>query len=348
MVAKKSSLVIGNYRVDGDTGYSVARTNLYPVLEHLYKNGITNPIAKMYLTQNIWCRQHLLVDLRTGIVLYEKCKQWNCPLCLVDRLMRMYYILADLVLNHDFTRVATLTLPDQKNLNIIESYEITARRFRKLVRILRNGVKRGKSGKYLFWPVVSPFHVFALFRADKKGMCHLHLFLNQFVPMKFWNYACVKAGFGKDWNSIGYCDTSDAIRYAIRYTSTREDRRHESYIPKGKRHYSHTGAYVKCKNCGNTALFKSHRCLEKCKNCGSSDWDNACKGYSNGDFVHVQVPYRIMFDDDRNVILKRDRLHNDIDFLLPMYKFWFGIEPDASFLLPDFERLVDDTLVSNW
>jgi hypothetical protein len=210
-----------------DKGH-VTDTLLDYTKEHLRQDSDVHPDVKerivRYSTVPPYCGHSLLYNPKKHVLNKSHCNCYSCPDCrprLQRQLLKSIVSLAEV---HHLTRHLIITVPGvefRSKVSPDESFSYASMKFNDFRTLYKR--KFGHNLQYI-----------ALSRSQETGYCHYHILVGSFIPKEWLDQtmSSLKLGFP----FIDYVDVHRLGAYLSKYWY----KDHEWYIPKNKRHYSHS------------------------------------------------------------------------------------------------------------
>ena len=201
-------------------------TLLDKTVEHLKQNSVLWEERKArYKYANDYCNENYLYNSESDTLHEAKCNCYNCERC---RPIKKYDLLKNIVNvaeKHNLRRHLVITLPGYtfRSLfcNADESFDYAMRKFNEFRVYYKR--KFGKNLSYI-----------CLIRSQTDGFCHLHILVGDYIPKEWLDDVLKRINLGFPF--ITYVDIKRLGNYLSKYWY----KEHEWFIPKNKKHYTHS------------------------------------------------------------------------------------------------------------
>ncbi|NHJ87712.1 MAG: hypothetical protein FK734_19780 [Asgard group archaeon] len=201
-------------------------TLLDKTIEHLKQNNdLWKERKARYDGVNDYCKENYLYNSNSDVLHEAKCKCYNCERC---RPIKKYDLLRNIVNaaeKHKLRRHLVITLPGypfrSMFCNVDESFDYAMKKFNEF-RVLYKR-KFGRNLSYICLP-----------RSQSDGFCHLHILVGNYIPKNWLDDVLKRINLGFPY--ITYVDIPRLGNYLSKYWY----KEHEWYIPKNKKHYTHS------------------------------------------------------------------------------------------------------------
>jgi hypothetical protein len=196
--------------------------------EHLRQESVVHPDVKAriarYSSASPYCGCSLLYNASKHLLKKTRCGCYSCSRCrphLQKWLLNRITTLAEI---HHLTRHLIITVPGEEfrlKVSPDESFSYAARKFNDFRTLYKR--EFGHNLEYIALP-----------RSQKSGYIHYHILVGSYIPKDWLDNTMVSLKLGFPF--IDYVDIHRLGAYLSKYWY----KEHEWYIPKGKRHYSHS------------------------------------------------------------------------------------------------------------
>jgi hypothetical protein len=201
-------------------------TLLDKTVEHLKQNEhLWEERKARYKNTNDYCNENYLYNSNSDELHPAKCKCYNCERC---RPIKKYDLLRNIVNvseKHNLRRHLVITLPGYpfRSLfcNADESFDYAMKKFNEF-RVLYKR-RFGKNLSYICLP-----------RSQSDGFCHLHILVGEYISKDWLDDVLKRINLGFPF--ITYVDIQRLGNYLSKYWY----KEHEWFIPKNKKHYTHS------------------------------------------------------------------------------------------------------------
>lgn len=178
---------------------------------------------KVYSNTNRYCETDLIYNRRSHTMDNAGCKCYSCSRCRPLRKKRLLNAVIDATDKHGLTRLLTITFPGEKLRKRVtpdESFTYTMKKFNHV----KEYIKRELGFKIEYVNFV---------RSQNNGYCHLHVLIDHYIPKRVISDICRRLGLGS--TNIKYVDVHRVGAYLKAELNNKD---HEWYIPKNKKHYT--------------------------------------------------------------------------------------------------------------
>lgn len=201
-------------------------TLLDKCIEHLKQNeDLWKERKNRYDGVNDYCNENYFYNPESERFHEANCKCYNCERC---RSKKKYELLSNIVSvaeKYDLRRHLVITLPGYpfRSLlcNVDDSFDYAMKKFNEF-RVLYKRVF-GHNLSYICLP-----------RSQSDGFCHLHILIGNFIPKGWLDDVLKRINLGFPF--ITYVDIHRLGNYLSKYWY----KEHEWFIPKDKKHYTHS------------------------------------------------------------------------------------------------------------
>ena len=200
---------------------------------------------KKYIAQmkipDLQCENHeigKLINTKTGMLHYLRCKTRNCPMCYAIKRWYLYNETVKNVLIFNLQKHFIVTSPGKQfrsRHTWEQSYPIMAHNWNKFLQVIKYNLtyytKIVNNRKTRFkYDNPKPLDYMAFPRAQQDGFCHYHILLNQYIPWDFLNEKRQKYDMG----FVSIQENKDVAEY-LNNDFLKES---EWYIPQNVPNYS--------------------------------------------------------------------------------------------------------------
>jgi hypothetical protein len=210
-----------------DKGH-IVDTLLDYTTEHLRQNSETHPDVQeriiRYSNVSPGCGHSLLYNPKEHVLKKSHCNCFSCSQCRPRLQRQLLNSIVSLAEKHHLTRQLIITVPGvefRSKVSPDESFAYASKKFNDFRTLYKR--RFGHNLEYI-----------ALMRSQDSGYCHYHILVGAYIPKKWLDQTMnsLKLGFP-------YIDYVDVHRLGA-YLSKYWYKEHEWFIPKNKRHYSHS------------------------------------------------------------------------------------------------------------
>ncbi|EMR73030.1 hypothetical protein MBGDN05_00784 [Thermoplasmatales archaeon SCGC AB-539-N05] len=212
----------------------VAPTSLDNTIEHLTQDyvyegksknvGLFNERKKRYYGKNVYCGNDFLYHPGKHKLIHSSCNSWSCERCRPRKMKNLLNVIVEQANDKNLTRHLVITSAGKdfrEKFSPDESFDFFAKQFNQLRKYYRREFSHNLS--YIALP-----------RSQEDGFCHYHCLIGSYIPKNWLDNVLKKLGLG--WCFITYVDVHRLANYLSKYWY----KEHEWFIPKGKKHYTHS------------------------------------------------------------------------------------------------------------
>jgi hypothetical protein len=211
----------------------IVDTSLDYTKEHLRQESEVHPDVQRRIARYSkvprGCGHSLLYNSTQHVLKKSHCNCFSCPQCRPRLQRQLLKEIVCLATEHHLTRQLIITVPGaefRSKVSPDESFVYASKKFNDFRTLYKR--QFGHNLEYI-----------ALMRSQESGYCHYHILIGGFISKKWLDQtmSSLKLGFP-------YIDYVNIHRLGA-YLSKYWYKEHEWYIPKNKRHYSHsTGLHI--------------------------------------------------------------------------------------------------------
>ena len=210
------------------------RTLLDNSIEHLTQNydykgksrnvKLFDERKKRYIGKNSHCGKDFLYHSEKHKLTSSSCNCWSCERCRPRKMKNLLDVIVERANEKNLTRHLVITSAGEdfrKRFTPDESFDSFAKQFNQLRKYYRR--EFGHNLSYIALP-----------RSQEDGFCHYHCLIGSYIPKDWLDGVLKKLGLG--WCFITYVDVNRLANYLSKYWY----KEHEWFIPKDKKHYTHS------------------------------------------------------------------------------------------------------------
>lgn len=210
-----------------DNGHIVCASLDY-TKEHLRQDSEIHPDIQERITRyskvSLGCGHSLLYNPKEHVLKKSHCNCFSCAHCRPRLQKQLLKNIVSLAGEHQLTRQLIITVPGAEfrmRFSPDESFAYASRKFNDFRTLYKRAF--GHNLEY-----------FALVRSQQSGYCHYHVLVGAYIPKKWLDETMRSLKLGFPY--IDYVDIQRLSAYLSKYWY----KEHEWFIPKNKRHYSHS------------------------------------------------------------------------------------------------------------
>ena len=174
---------------------------------------------------NDYCNENYLYNSESDTLHEAKCKCYNCERCRPIKKQDLLKNIVNSAEKHNLRRHLIITLPGYpfRSLfyNADESFDYAMKKFNEFRVLYKRSF--GKNLSYICLP-----------RSQSDGFCHLHILVGDYIPKDWLDDVLKRINLGFPF--ITYVDIQRIGNYLSKYWY----KEHEWFIPKNKKHYTHS------------------------------------------------------------------------------------------------------------
>jgi hypothetical protein len=206
----------------------IVDTSLDYTKEHLRQDSEVHPDVQMriirYSKVSPGCGHSLLYNPREHIIKKSNCNCYACTHCRPRLQKQLLKNILSLAVAHQLTRQLIITVPGaefRSKVSPDESFTYASKKFNDF----RTLYKRAFGHNLVY---------IALMRSQESGYCHYHILVGGYIPKSWLDQTMHSLKLGFPY--IDYVDIQRLGAYLSKYWY----KEYEWFIPKNKRHYSHS------------------------------------------------------------------------------------------------------------
>lgn len=195
-------------------------------VEHLKQNeNLWKERKARYYGVNDYCNENYLYNSESDVLHEAKCKCYNCERCRPKKKYELLTNIVNVAERYGLRRHLVITLPGFPFRSLFcdadESFDYTMKKFNEFRVLYRRYF--GQNLSYICLP-----------RSQSDGFCHLHILIGDFIPKTWLDDILKKLNLGFPF--VTYVDIHRLGNYLSKYWY----KEHEWFIPKDKKHYTHS------------------------------------------------------------------------------------------------------------